>query len=128
MNVNFYAGTLGELVIAELCVLWIWFKVMIDALKSNDGTIINRRLVLISIGLVLNSVAITGVMAFRIHELITGNWPFVWGVVAFYLLMAAAALCLLVAASIGTSARLLKVFVLLTVLWTGYLILSPYFK
>lgn len=127
MNLDLYSGTMGQLVIVQFFVFWIWFKVMLEAIRTNDNSIINKRLVLTSIGLVLNSTAITGVMVFRIHELITGFWPFVWGVTVFYILMAAGGMCLIVAASLGTNARLLKAFVLVSVVWTIIVLYSSYF-
>ena len=116
---NIFVATVGELVIVELCVLWIWLKVLLDSLKSGSAALDHRRLLLTSIGLVFNSVAITGIMAFRLVEYLAKFWPFVPGIVACYILLATGNIMFIISAAIGSpNARTLKVFILVTTLWT----------
>lgn len=120
---NFYAGTLVELVIVELFVLWIWVQVLIDTVREK--TIATRqlqtnyrKLLLTSIGLVCNAIAIVGIISLRIHELLTGNWPFVMAVAAFYIMLAFGSFLLILSAAIGTSMRLIKIFFIVSAIWT----------
>ena len=124
---DIYAGTLGQLVIVEVFVFFIWFRVLIDAVKAKDNTIAAKRLLLTSIGLVFNAAAITGIMIMRIWELMTNNWPFVWGIVAFYILLAAGNILFIVSACLGRNTKLLQMFLAVTALWTGYVLYAAYF-
>ncbi len=122
---NVYAGTLGQLVIVELFVLWIWFQVLLDTMRDKSVTDRQTRtsynkLFLTSLGLVLNSIAISGIMVVRAIELVAAQ-TYILPIVAFYVLLAVAAFLLILSASIGTSTRLVKVFVAVTVIWTAYI-------
>ncbi len=125
---NIYAGTLGQLVIVEGFVLYIWFKVLLETMRERDVKTPTLRtsynkLLLTSIGLVLNAAAITGIIGFRIYELLSGNWPFVWGITAFYVTLALGNVMFILSASIGSNMRLIKVFAVVTVLWTLFITL-----
>ncbi len=69
-----------------------------------------------------------GIMSFRIYELIQDRWPFVWGVVSFYMILAAGNIMFIVAATLGRSTRFLKAFVVTIVLWSLYVLYASYFK
>ena len=112
-----YSGSLVTLVIVCAFVIAIWLRVLLDVVRSHDTTILGRRLLLTSLGLVLNAVAILGIMAYRIWELIQDRWPFVWGVVAFYVLLAIGNIMFILSASLGTKATLLKWFVITLAIW-----------
>ena len=124
---NIYAGTLGQLVIVEVFVFFIWFRVLIDALSSKDNSLTAKRLLLTSIGLVFNAAAITGIMIMRIYELLTNNWPFVWGIVAFYILLCAGNILFIVSACLGRNTKLLQAFLAVTGIWTAYVVYATYF-
>jgi hypothetical protein len=124
---NIYAGTLGQLVIVEVFVFFIWVRVLLDAVKAKDNTLAAKRLLLTSIGLVFNAAAITGIMVMRIWELVTNNWPFVWGIVAFYILLAAGNILFIVSACLGRNTKLLQAFLVATFIWTAYVVYATYF-
>lgn len=116
---NFFIATVGELVIVELCVLWIWLKVLVDAVRNNGVTIAHRKLLLTSMGLVLNAVAITGLMAFRLVEYLTNHLPMITGIIICYTILVLGNILFIVSAAIGSdNMRTLKTFILLTIVWT----------
>lgn len=119
---NLYSGTLGQLVIVEAFVFYIWLKVLLDAVKQRDGSLAHKKLLLTSLGLVMNAAAIAGIMAVRIDQLLTNSWPFVWALVPFYVMLAVANFLLIVAASVGSNTRLLKLFFATTAVWTAYIL------
>lgn len=124
-----FIATVGELVIVQLCVLWIWLKVLIDAVKYKQDTVSNQRLLFTSIGLVLNAISIIGLMGFRMVEYITGYWPFVPAIVSCYALLALGNIMFIISAAIGSpNARTLKMFIFLTIIWTILCIWSYYFE
>lgn len=124
---NVYTGTLGQLVIVEFFVLLIWLKVLFDVIRVNDNSVIGRRLLLTSLGLVLNAGAIIGIMSFRIYELIQDKWPFIWGIVAFYMMLACGNILFIVSATLGNNTRYLKAFVITTLAWSGFVFYLSYF-
>ena len=124
---DIYSGTLGQLVIVEVFVFFIWFRVLLDAVKSKGADIPHKRLLLTSLGLVLNAASITGIMTVRIYQLINLHNSFSWSIIIFYAVLATGNILFIVAACIGRSARLLKAFVLVTVLWTAFVLWSAYF-
>ena len=115
---NFYAATLVELLIIELFVFGIWFKVLLEAMRTRDGSMSAKKLLLTSIGLVLSSVAVAGIMGFRIYELTIVHRPFVWAIVTFYIMLAIGGFLFMLSATIGESTRLLKSFTVVTAIWT----------
>lgn len=124
---NLYAGILGELVIVEFFVFLIWLKVLLEVIKDKNGGLPIKRLLLTSLGLLLNAVAIMGIMAYRIYELVIGNWPFVWGIVVFYAVLTASNVLFIVAATLGKNPRLLQWFLLLSFLWVVFVTYMTYF-
>lgn len=124
---NIYAGTLGQLIIVELFVFFIWLRVLFDAVKAKENSVAQKRLLLTSLGLVFNAAAITGIMAIRVMQLIEDEWPFIWGIIAFYVLLAAGNILFIISACLGRNTGLLKAFVVVTVLWTIYVLWASYF-
>lgn len=114
---NFIVGVIGELILVEAFVFWIWIKVFIDAVKSRDGSISQKKLLLTSLGLVLNAVAIFGIMSFRLSALLTNQWPFLWGITAFYVMLSLGNFMFIVSASLGESTKMLKLFLFTTLAW-----------
>jgi len=115
---SFYVGTVGELVIIEAFVFLIWLKVLFSAVSVKDGALAHKKLLLTSIGLVLSSAAVFGIMGVRIYELehpLTGP---LWAVSIFYVLLGSGNFILLVSASLGTNSKIIRAFLAVTVLWT----------
>lgn len=123
---NFFLALLGELVIVEICVLAIWLTVLFDAIKYRDATVAHKRLLMTSIGLVLNAVGVGGIIIFRAIEFAKGNWPFVPGLAALYAVVATGGLMFIIAASIGTTGRVLKAFIVSSILWAMFCLLMYY--
>ncbi len=124
---NFYAGTLGQLLIVELFVLWIWFRVLLETMNERDVTTRElktsyRKLLLTAGGLVLNALAIAGVMMFRISEFLNSNWPFATGVVPFYALLVIGNFMFMLSACLGNNTNLLKIFAVVTAIWTTFIL------
>lgn len=115
-----YAATLGELIIIEGFVFWLWLQVLAKSIIARDGTAEAKKVLLTSIGLVLNALAIFGIISWRVYELVTGYWPFVWGVVAFYVMLAIGNVMFILSASLGGNLRLLKCFLLATGVWVCF--------
>lgn len=124
---NIYVGTLGELVIVEIFVFIIWLRVLIDASTAEAATISSKRLLLTSVGLVFNAFAITGIMVIRAFQLKAGLTPFIWPITVLYSVLAVGNILFIVAASLGQSPRLIKAFVVITVLWSIYVMFASYF-
>lgn len=124
---TFYAATLVELLIIELFVLVIWFRVLLEALASNDGSLSGKKVVLTSIGLVLSSVAVGGIMTFRIYELTALRNPFVSIITIFYVTLAISGFLFMLSAAIGTNTKLIRMFASVSVIWTAYCFLDVYF-
>lgn len=129
---DFLIATIGELVIVELCVLWIWLKVLIDAIRNRDvapmdrkNVVAHRRLLLTSLGLVFNATAITGIMAFRMAEYLSDFWPFVPGIVVCYILLAIGNIMFIISAALATPhTGVLKTFIMTTLLWTLFCVIA----
>lgn len=123
---SLYAGTLGQLVIVEVFVFWIWLKVFLETVKRGDNVTIlaHRKLLLTSLGLVFNAIAIIGIMGVRIKQLVDESWPFVWSLVAFYVILAIGNFLFIVSASIGSNLKLLKWFIAATMAWTAIVVYS----
>lgn len=115
---NIYTGTIGQLIIVELFVLWIWFKVLIDAVKARDSSLNAKRLLMTSLGLVLNAVAIGGLMVVRLYQYYYTGMPYISGVIVFYVILAVSNFLFILSASIGKTPKLFYWFVATTVLWT----------
>ena len=120
---NFYIGTLGQLVIVELFVFWIWLKVLFETVKTRDtiSSLAHRKLLLTSLGLVLNAIAIGGIMGVRLQQLAIGFQPFTWAIVTFYVMLGLGNFMFIVSASIGSNLKLLKAFIVVTALWTIFI-------
>lgn len=123
---NLIVGTIGQLVIVELFVFYIWLKVLLDTTKARDNSLAGRKLLLTSLGLVLNALALTGIMAYRLFELVTGNWPFVLGIVVFYVVLVIGNILFILSASIGGNQRMLKAFLVTTGLWLAYVVYATW--
>lgn len=122
-----YAGTLGELIIVELFVFFIWLRVLVAAVRSKEDTVAQRRFLLTSLGLVFNAAAIAGIMTVRVYQLLVLGNPFSFAILLFYGVLAVGNILFIVAACIGRSATLLKAFVVVTILWTAYVCFASYF-
>lgn len=121
---NLYVGTIGELVIIELFVVWIWFQVLLETMR--DRNVFDRpslttynKLFLTSLGLVLNAVAITGIMAIRFLELLDKPIPFLSLILICYIVLAFGNFMFILSSAIRSNMRLLKVFAAVTVIWTA---------
>lgn len=123
-----YAGTIGQLVIVEIFVFWIWLKVFFETVKrgENISVLAHRKLLLTSLGLVLNAIAIIGIMGVRIKQLVDGSWPFIWSLVLFYVILAIGNFLFIASASIGSNLKLLKWFIFTTMAWTAIVIYSVF--
>lgn len=119
---NFYIGTLGQVIIVELFVLAIWLKLLFENIRDRTNTLLHRRLLLTSLGLVINAIAVVGIMSFRTYELILGHWPYVPMVAIFFVLLGAGNFLFIVAACLGRGTNLIKGFVIVTLLWTVYVV------
>ena len=123
---NFFAATLGQLIIVEIFVLTIWLKVFFATVKQKEDTVEYRRLLMTSLGLVLNAISISGMIAFRLYEYAVGLWPFVPGVVIFYVIMSIGNFMFIVSAVIGTDSKMLKIFLSVSVLWYIFVALTNF--
>ena len=117
---SFLVGTLGELLIIQAFVLFIWLRVLFETIKYKDEENKKefRRVLLTSIGLVFNAVSVIGLIGFRLHEYIEGNWPFVAGLSAFYGVQAAGGILFIITASFDNKLTTLRLFTLATAIWT----------
>lgn len=122
----FILGTLGELILVEIFVFYIWLKVLIDAVKNREPGIVHKRLLMTSLGLVLNAVAIGGIIMIRVQQLVSGDWPFIWEVVVFYVILALANFMFILSAALGTNAKILKIFIGTTVIWTAVVFIANF--
>lgn len=124
---TFYSATLGELLIIEIFVFFIWAQVLLDAVKSNDHSLRAKKLLLTSLALVLSSIAVAGIMSFRLYELTVYFEPYIWAIVGLYVMLAVSGFLLMVSASIGQSTKTLKLFFVVSGLWTAYCFAATYF-
>jgi len=114
-----FAGTMGQLIIVELFVLIIWIKVFTVSVKSRNPSLSYRRLLLTSIGLVLNAISITAIISFRLYEYVQGLVPFIWGLTVFYAVLALGNFMFIVSASLGTDGKMLKWFLVASAVWSS---------
>jgi hypothetical protein len=119
MQMSFYAATLGEIFIVQIFVFIIWLKVLFEAMRSRDNSVSGRKFLLTASGLVINSLAIAAIMAFRFWELITNHWPYVPAISGFFVMLGVAGFLWIIGATIGQSTRLLKAFLVTSALWTA---------
>lgn len=117
----FIIGTLGELILVELFVFYIWIKVLFEAVRKREPSIGHKKLLITSVGLVLNAAAIAGIIGIRIMQLLNHEWPFIWEVTIFYVMLALGGFMFIVSAAIGTNARLLRLFLIATAIWTTFI-------
>lgn len=124
---SFYAATVGELLIICTFGFVLWLKALIAAFVAKDQVSNTARKVKItSLGIVLVCLSVGGIMAYRVYELATGFWPFVWGIIPFYMLLGAGNICFIISATIGGDKRLFKWFVGATVVWTAYCVFKAF--
>lgn len=114
---TFYAATLVEVLIIELFVFGIWFKVLLDSIAVKEASVSSKKLILTSVGLVISSLAVSGIVAFRIYEALDHE-PNLWAITSFYVLIAASGFMFLVSACIGRNNKLIKLFLLISLIWT----------
>jgi len=124
---NFFVATLGEVVIVQVCVLAIWLRVLFGVTKVTNIDIEYKRLVLTSLGLVLNAAAIGGIILSRAYQFTTGNWPFVAGLSVLYGILSASGFLFIVAASLNGKLGILKMFFVLTFTWTAFCLIDFFF-
>jgi hypothetical protein len=87
---SFYAGVLGEIFIVFIFVFVIWLRVLFEAIIVHDNSLVGRRLLLTSSGLVINAFAVSGIMVTRAYELLIGHWPYVQYVSGFFVMLGVA--------------------------------------
>lgn len=115
---NFYAATLGQLIITEAFVFFIWLRVLIAALKSRDNSVYGRKLLLTSIGLVVTAIAMFGISASRSVEYFFGV-RIVVAVTGFYSALVVGSFLFILSAAIENSYKIVLAFFVATGLWTG---------
>jgi hypothetical protein len=123
---NFFIVTLGELIIIEASVLFIWLRVLFDVVRTKNSDLDHKRMLMTSIGLALNSLAIGGIMVYRVAEYLVGFWPFVPDIVSFYVMLGIGNVMFIIAAGIGGSTRALKSFLALSALWIIFCLVYTY--
>lgn len=123
---NFYAATLGELLIVEAFVFYIWLKVLLSAVSVKDNTVTGKKLLLTSVGLVVTSIAIFGIMAARSAEYFF-QARVMTAVTAFYAALAIGGFLFMVSAAIEHSFKQIKLFFLATGLWTAFYLYMAWF-
>lgn len=121
-----YIGTLGELIIIELFVLWIWIRVLLDTIRDKKVVSVTtqtsyNKLFITSMGLVCNALAIAGIMVIRYLEMSVPNMPTLGALVVFYVLLAIGNFMFILSAAIGSNMKLVKVFIVITICWTAML-------
>lgn len=118
---SFYLATVGELAIIEAFVFFIWYKVMLSAVEGNDGTLSQKKLLMTSVGLVLSSLAVFGIMGLRLYELQYGLTT-LWPISVLYVMLATGNFILMISAALGKRTNLLKWFLLFTFVWTAFVL------
>jgi hypothetical protein len=114
---SFYAATLVELLIVETFVFFIWLKVLMAAVRQRDNSAIGRKLMITSIGLVITSVSVFGVVAARVSEYYMKTNP-ILAVTGFYMAMAIGGFLFIISAAIENSYKLVIAFFVATAIWT----------
>jgi len=122
-----YIGLVGELILVEIFVFLIWLRVLFDAVVLSEPTVAAKRLLLTSLGLVFNAFSITGIMTIRAFQLSMGTHVFILPISIFYTVLAIGNILFIISASLGESPRLIKAFVLLTILWAAMVCFLSYF-
>lgn len=122
---NFYAATLGELLIVEAFVFYIWLRVLGAAIQAKDFTGAGRKLFLTSLGLIVTSVAIFGIIGSRAFELYFHTSAII-AVTAFYTALIVGSFLFILAAAIENSYRIVILFFMATAAWTGYYLASTW--
>lgn len=117
---TFYVSTIGQLLIIEAFVFFIWCKVMFDSMKSGDGSLGHKKVLLTSIGLVISSAAVFGIMAVRLYETEHDGVHVLWAVTLFYVMLAIGNFLLLISAALGTKSRIVYAFLTVSILWVLY--------
>jgi hypothetical protein len=123
---TFYASVLGEVFIVFVFVFFIWLNVLLEAIGQHNNTLVGRRLLLTSAGLVINAFAVAGVMITRAYELSVGHWPYVAYVSAFFAMLGVAGFLWIISASLGGSTRMLKFFILTSAAWLVYCLFTNF--
>lgn len=121
-----YAATLGELLIVEAFVFCIWLRVLILAIQSKDGTATGKKLLLTSIGLVVTSLAIFGIISSRAYEYFY-RVPALAAVTACYVALTIGSFLFLLAAAIENSYKIIILFFMASAAWVSWLVYWTWF-
>ena len=120
---SFHAATIGQLLIVEAFVFFIWLRVLVWAIKNEPPNPKYHKLLATSSGLVLTSLAIVALMVIRAIELFKGvtndN-----AIVAAYCILAFGNFLFIVSAAIDNSWKQVRLFLLATAIWTSIYIAS----
>ena len=120
---SFHAATIGQLLIVEAFVFFIWIRVFIWTLKDEPPNPQHAKLLATSSGLVITSFAVTALMLIRAVELYKEVDNDI-AVIATYCLLAFGNFLFIVSASINNNWKQAKLFAIVTLIWTGIYIVS----
>lgn len=115
---TFYLGTLVELLIVEAFVFFIWLGVMRDAIGARSASLASKKLVLTSVGLVITSLAIFGIIGVRVAETYY-KFNSLYAVNGFYVMLAVGSALFIIAAAIDKSFRMIWLFAATSFMWTA---------
>lgn len=120
---SFHAATIGQLLIVEAFVFFIWLRVLFWAVKNEPPNTQFKKLVATSSGLVITSFAIVALMVIRAVELFNDvhhdNL-----IIAAYCMLALGNSLFIVSAAIDNSWKQVRLLVLATVAWTSFYIIT----
>lgn len=120
---TFYAATLGQLIIVELFVFFIWLRVLFWTIRDERESPRYLKLLTTSIGLVVSSLAVFGIITTRAAELIKQT-EYMPSIMIFFIMLAIGNFMFLVSASIGNGWRQVQIFLAVSGVWTAFYILS----
>lgn len=114
---SFYVATLGELLIVEAFVFFIWLKVFFNVASVKPDSLESRKILITSIGLLLTSLAVFGIIVSRVLELVYEH-VYIIAITSFYVTLSIGNFMFMIAAAIENSFSQIKLFILITILWS----------
>lgn len=115
---GFYMATLVELLIVEAFVFFIWLRVLTGAVRERDHSKVGKKLLLTSVGLVITSLAIFGIISVRVAE-VYYKIDALFAVNGFYIALAAGSILFIISAAIENSYRIIWLFFGISAAWTA---------